>query len=210
MAEENTQPVVTEPNAAAQPAAEARTDAPAVEELDTLLAQYESTVTPAAAAPAAVAKTEPKPDDLNTRIERIAAYQEAEISKSQKAELKQALDDATKVIKGDLPDSIASSKLALGWLKTTADDDPRLQAAFKNRAADPAGWSKILVSLSKEFAKEMKRPDANTTEDREAVTAAVRGATSQAPATKDPVISKLTDNELRAETKAKWGYIPHF
>lgn len=220
MAEDTTtaQPVVADANAAAQPAAEAGKDAPDVNELDALLQQYDASVAPAASVAAADPAAETTPpatgqktdDNLNDRIRVVVEHQEAEIAEKQRKAVKQAIDDAAKAVKGELPDNVASQTIARAWLKDAADNDPRIQKAFLDREKNPDAWNKILAGLSKEFAKEMRRPDAQTTEDREAVTAAVRGASGNPPAVKEPSVSKLSDAELREQTKQKYGYIPHF
>lgn len=221
MADKTEQPVVTEADAAATPAAEASKDAPAVEDLDALLAQYDESVKPAdaAAQPAAAnpASEQTQENDLTARIRSLVEHQErqrqldeANEAKRQSEAIKQAVDDAAKVVRGDLPDDVASDRLARAWLKDAADNDPRIQAAFKDREKNPEGWNKILTSLSREFAKEMKRPDQAATEDREAVTAAVRGASSNAPAVKEPDVAHASDSDLRKQTQEKYGYTPHF
>jgi hypothetical protein len=62
----------------------------------------------------------------------------------------------------------------------------------------------------KEFADIGRKPDAATTEDREAVSAAVRGASTAPPPTKAPDVSKLSNDELRKQTQEKYGYTPNF
>lgn len=213
MADDTAHAVVNEADAAAQPAAEAGNDAPDVNELDALLKQYDESVTPAQSNNSSNNNTpasEQKPDDLNDRIRAVVEHQERDIAERRATAVKQAIDDAAKAVKGDLPDSVASVNIARGWLKDAADNDKRIQKAFSERETNPDGWNKVLAGLSKAFAKEVRRPDQTATEDREAVTAAVRGASSNAPAAKEPDIKRMTDTELRKYQQEKFGYTPHF
>ena len=212
------QPVATEADGAAKPAPEASKSAPADEkaELETLLASYDAgtKVEPTGGAPATPAKepaTAQKPtEDLSQRILKVVEFNEAEIRSKANETVKKAIEDSAKAVKGDLPDSAATLKQARAWLKDTADDDPRIQKAFVNREKDPQTWGKILTALNKEFAKESKRPDAAATEDRDAVTAAVRGSTSTPPPAKEFNVMKVSDEDARKHIQDKYGYTPKF
>ena len=210
-----TQPVASEPNGAAQPAPAASTSAPALEDLDALLSRYsEDTSTPAnqpAPTPTKPAQ-QPKADEpaLMDRVNRLVERQEADDRARQVQDHTVAIESAAKAIKGDLPDSAATLKQARAWMKDEADNDPRIQRAYKNRGADPQGWQKVLDAMHRQFVKETKRPDAAVTEDREAVTAAVRGAQTSPPPSKEPDMKSMSDAELRKFNQDKYGYSPKF
>ena len=76
---------------------------------------------------------------------------------------------------------------------------------------DPAGWNKILSATAREFSKEFTSPaDKDLTEDREAIAAAVRNASSKTPEAPDEdarrrEIRGMSDPELLAEKRKLGG-----
>jgi len=218
MADKIEQAVVETTEGVARPTPEAGNDAPDIESLDSLLKQFDEATkdsnpeSAASAAPPGKAKAEVKPADSNAlaeQVRRIVDAQEAQ-TKAQQAEVTQkALTATVASLRADLPDDPAVNKFVMGWLKDTADNDKRLQNAFANRDRDPQTWNKIVTGLTrdcqKDFATLSRRPDAAATEDREAVTAALRGASTAPPPTKEPDLSKMSDAELRKYKQEKWG-----
>jgi hypothetical protein len=94
-----------------------------------------------------------------------------------------------KNVRGDLPEELFDGPLVQAWIDAQAKKDPRLATAWANRHTDPKKFEQVVGALGKEFSKiRPKLPDKQATEDREAVTAAVRGASTQAPAGKAPTI----------------------
>ena len=95
------------------------------------------------------------------------------------------------------------------WLDAQARSDPRLAAAWSQRHANPKQFQKVVTGLSQSFAKKYgKLPDKQATEDREAVTAAVRGASTRAPEGKAPDYSGKSDAEFREDVRKNYGFNP--
>lgn len=93
-------------------------------------------------------------------------------NQSTNSDINSAVESISKEIDANVP------KRALrGMLNDMAIEDPRLANAFANRYQDPKGWNKVLKAAAKSIQKEFSGlPDKQLTDDRAAVTAAVRGA----------------------------------
>jgi hypothetical protein len=112
-------------------------------------------------------------------------------------------------VRGDIPKEVFDDFEVQGWLDAKARKDPRLQKAWDNRESNPAAWGKVEKALSAEFAKKFQKlPDPNVTEDVAAVTAAVRGASKQAPPAQQPNLGKLSRAEFRKHVMETHGYDP--
>ncbi len=180
---EQLQAVVDEAKGAAQPAPEADS-AREGSDIDALLAQFDQeTQKPEISPP------EPKP-----------AKQDAEPDWAQALKQRLLQEDILKVTAEvfadlDVPDWIQAS-----WLDKVAREKPALQRAFLNRYNEPSAWNKIVKSLKpeaqKEFAK-ARKVDQEATADKEAVAAAVRGASTKVAAEPAPDFSKMSDAELQ-------------
>lgn len=201
MSEENTQPVVTETNAPAVPGAEApsaRTD----DDLDSLLAQFDES----APKPSEPAKPEPRAaaadDDAAVAANEVFKARD-EIRQDR---FKRDMNDTIGKVRGDLPSDFYDDTFMRAWIDARAEGDPRLGTAWAQRHDNPAKFKQVVGALGKEFAKKYgKLPDRQATEDREAVTAAVRGASTRAPEGKAPDYSKLTPAEFQAEKDRMFG-----
>lgn len=194
----NTHPAATTTEAPASPGAEGTSAQTTTQtaDLDSLLNQFttETTATPAASpASPTQPKAEPAAVDVEARKELAALKFEREF--------KPVLEQ----VRGDIPKDVLSDEELTDLIDGRAKRDPRLQNAWNNRAANPKAWSGVQKALSAEIAKKFsKLPDPNATEDREAVTAAVRGASPKAPAEKAPNYGAMTNAEFQAE-KARLG-----
>lgn len=203
MNDTDTQAVVDETNAA--PVADAEvTNAREGDDLDTLLKEFDQG-TKTVDQP----KPEPKPgadsDEVVTaRNEVLQARDEIRQEKFTK-DMRATVDD----IRGDLPKEHFDDTLVRGWINARAEDDPRLAKAWMERAAKPQEFKRVVASLGREFAKKYGRlPDKQATEDREAVTAAVRGASTKVPEGKSPDFTKMSDGEFGKEVQEKYGFRP--
>jgi len=113
---------------------------------------------------------------------------------------RQDMDKTVKSIRGDLDPEMFDDATVRGWINARADDDPRLAQAWVNRHNNPKQFEKVVTQLGRDFQKKFsKMPDKGATEDRDAVTAAVRGASTRAPAGQAPDFSRMTDREFQAE-----------
>jgi hypothetical protein len=193
MTEANPQPAATTTNA--EPAAPAADNGAQTSDLDTLLSSYDEQV---ARQPAPQPAIQP-----NGNTEIAAALQEIKTFRQERA-LDRDNADTTKAVKDikgelDVPDYAVR-----GWLLDRAETDRAIGQIWAERDRNPRAANKLVAALKTEFAKqhaaESKKPDPEATADRIAVTAAVRGAsTNQAPPDKAPAYGKMNDSEWRAE-----------
>lgn len=196
---ENTQTVVDETNIQSQTGTEvndARNDG---DDLDAVLKEFDTAV------PAATSKPEPKQGaepDLKVLAEQVKGF----VSEANAIRFRTDMDKTIADIRGDLDPDIADNDLVESWLDVQARKDPRLAKAWADRNANPKQFDRVKAELGKALkAKFSKLPDRQATEDREAVTAAVRGASNRAPETKAPDFSKLSDNDFQKEKDKLFG-----
>ena len=118
---------------------------------------------------------------------------------------------AAQEIRGDADSELFSNGMIRGWIQ----DRPRaeiekIDKIWENRASDPATFKRMIAGFKQEFvkgpvAKLRQLPDANATEDRDAVAHAVRGASTKAPPEKAPDYSKMSPGEFQAEKDRLFG-----
>lgn len=195
--EVNTQSAAQTTEVPAQPAAEA-TGAQATQtaDLDTILSEFR-TATETAPVPEQKPVAEVAPDV-------VARVRQLETTLAER-DFKEAITPVIKRIRGDIPEDVLADDEVQDLVDGRAKRDPRLQQAWLNRASNPGAWSKIEKALNQELAKKFsKLPDPDATEDRAAVTAAVRGASQKAPAETPPNYGAMTDAEF-AQAKARLG-----
>lgn len=199
MSEENTQPVVDETKVTAPPVTEA-TSARTDDDLDTLLAEFdkgnEKSPDPAQPATAAPAATD-------QAVANETVLSEAKFIRQER--FQKDMDDTIKKVRGDLPEELFDGPLVQAWIDSQATRDARLAQAWANRHADPKKFGQVVTELGKRFSKYGKLPDKQATEDREAVTAAVRGASTRAPEGKAPNYAGMTNADFAAEKDRAFG-----
>lgn len=190
----NTQTAAQPTEAPASPGAEvtgAQVDTAA--DLDSLLSSFDTETQKPATAP------EPKPAAQSTVVD-LEARKELAALKFER-EFKPVLA----AVRGDIPAEVLSDEELTDLIDGRAKRDTRLQNAWNNRANNPKAWSGVQKALSAEIAKKFsKLPDPDATEDRAAVTAAVRGASQAAPREAAPNYGAMTDAEFQKE-KARLG-----
>lgn len=197
MSEDTKQPVVDETQASAKPDAtvdSARNDG---NDLDTLLAQYDQeTKKPDPVSPPETQQQQPDRPALDPSVARLVSRFDRE--------------DLSRLVKEVKGDSDFDDDIVEGWIDAQARRDPRLQRAWLEREANPKAFEQISKQLGKEFAKRTgKRPDPALTEDREAVAAAVRGAsTHRAPESTPPTFGAMSNVEYRNEVRQRYGFDP--
>lgn len=127
---------------------------------------------------------ETKPERTkDDRIGQVVSFvEEVRAEKAQK-ELGEAIDDAVKQIKGDLE---IDPDLAEGYLHVQARRNPAVEKAFQNRGKNPAAWTRVLAKMNSELSGKVST-DKEATDDREAVAAAVRSASTKAPEGEDQI-----------------------
>ena len=197
MSEDTTQPVVDETKVSAQPDTtvdSARNDGA---DLDSLLAQFEQQAAPRPEPVSPpVQQQQPERQQLDPNVARVLGRIERE--------------DIGKLVSSVKGDSDIEDDLVEAWIDTQARKDVRLQRAWLERDANPKAFEQIAKQLGKEFAKRTaKRPDPALTEDREAVVAAVRGAsTNRAPDSPAPAFGGLSNVDFRKEVRERYGFDP--
>lgn len=196
MTDDTKQPVVDDTKPAAEPAGavdSARNDG---SDLDTLLAQYETETKKTEPVSPPQTQQQEQPVQVDPNVSRL-------LSRFDREDLQKLVHE----VKGDLD---FDDDLVEAWIDTQARKDPRLQRAWLEREGNPKAFGQIAKELSKSFAKRTaKRPDPALTEDREAVVAAVRGASTQrAPESSPPAYGNLSNVEYRNEVRSRYGFDP--
>jgi hypothetical protein len=198
MSEDTKQSVVDETQAGATPPAtvdSARNDG---DDLESLLAQFSEQTAPKSDPVSPQPQTQqqpqtPQPDPLVVRL-----YNRYE---------REDINNLVKQVKGDFAED---DEMVEAWIDAEARKDVRLQRAWMERDANPQAFQRIAKELGREFAKRAsKKPDANLTEDREVVAAAVRGAsTNKAPPSPPPNYTQMSHNEYRNKVREQYGFDP--
>ena len=205
--EQTTQAVVDDADTRAVPGSEAdsarKDDVP---DLDALLAEFDKEAKPVVSpSPVAGADTQPDVKALAARLQSI----EGAVQRVSQFEFRRDMDELVKSVRGDLDPEVFDSDIVEAWIDGLARKDPRLQRAWLEREANPRQFNSIKESLGKSFRKKFdKLPDRNVTEDREAVTAAVRGASTRAPEDKPTNYSGMSNAEYRKKVREEHGFDP--
>ena len=201
--EQTTQTAVETTKPPAQPGgaeAGARNDG---DDLDKLLAEFDDGSQPKP--PPEPAKPEPKPgaaDDLKALADEVRGLR----TERQRETFRRDMDAAIKDVRGNLDPEFFDDTFVESWMDAQARQDPRLAAAWAQRHDNPKQFAKVKETLGRQFAKKYgKLPDKQATEDREAVTAAVRGASTRVPEGKAPDYSKMSPAEFQAEKDRLFG-----
>jgi hypothetical protein len=205
MSEETTQAVVEKPDAAATPAVEGSDARDTGDDLETLLKQFDTNVQQDK--PAATSKPEQKPGTETIDPKKIADDVRAQIEADNR--FKTDMSSTVKSVRGDLDADRYDDDMVADWIDRQAKNDPRLAQAWRERHSKPQEFAKVTSGLAKKFSDKFgKLPDKAATEDREAVTAAVRGASNRAPEGKAPDYSKSSNHDFKKSVEEQYGYSP--
>lgn len=172
---------------------------------DELLAQFEQeTSTDNQASKETAQQQTAQPDQA--ALDRLNAIEQ----RIEQQEFQKDMGEVVSNIRGDLPNDVFDDAFVEAWIDAQARRDPRLQNAWVNRRNDPKRFGKVVNELGKQFGKKFSDlPDKNATEDREAVTQAVRGATQKSPeGGKGPDYSGMSDAEFRNAVAKEHGFNP--
>lgn len=172
---------VAETDGVAKPTSEAGS---AQDDYEALLSEYTKDVKPPVTEPAPV-----KGDDLQDLLQWAREQRESKARETFNTEL----SDAVKAVK-ELSETSIPDRLVKGYLNTMADEDPRIKAAWENRHSNPAGWKAALKKVAAELKNDTPNVDSSVTEDREAMTAAVRGVRTKDQAAPD--VNKMSSQEF--------------
>lgn len=212
-------------DAGANSQAEAPSKPQGGDDLDDLLAEFdtgtaaddgtEPPVEAPAPAPAAPPRYEIPP--ASKEHENIALHNWAMSVESERQHAREVQDTLTAIrsVRGEMAAEMYPDSMIAGWLTEQAQANPAVQAAWQNRGADPKTFQRTLDRLGRDFQKTFGvLPDANATEDRAAVTAAVRGASKAAPPDDNGAayarrVSRMSDAEYRKHIEETHGYSPN-
>ena len=90
-----------------------------------------------------------------------------------------------------------------------AKQDSRLSTAWTERHQNPQHFDKVVSTLGRKFHEKFSRfPDKEATENKEAVTAAVQGASTTAPEKKPTSYNGMSDAEFRKSVRDEYGFEP--
>lgn len=174
------------------------------DELQKLLSQYEEATRPPPPPPPVAAAT-PEISVLANQMQNM----NGELTAMRQEQFKNDIGKAVESIRGDLDPNVFDNELVESWLDAQARKDERLQKVWNQRHQNPRDWQRAQETLGKLFQTKIrgKLPDRNATEDRDAVAAAVRGASTQAPAEQPQNWKGMTNAEYR-EAVRKLGLDP--
>lgn len=208
MTDQTQQAVVDKPDAAASPAAEgtsARTDG---DDLDTLLKQFDQSTQRPAAPVSPPAQAAAPTTDMTSLLAEVQAIKAGQ-TELQNRKFKEDMEVTVKDIRGDLDPDVFDNSLMESWLDREARLDPRLQRAWLQKESDPATFNRVKAELGKRFHKQFsKLVDKQATEDRMAVTQAVRGASTRAPVEQPANYGRKSNAEFRQDVIDKYGFDP--
>jgi hypothetical protein len=223
MSEDNTtHSAVDAPNASATPNATGQNSAQEPELSDVLNEFVNATSStpkkedPPATAPAkkpSATNPEPNSDAIGALQNQIAYLTDRERAREEADQTRRFNEDMNVVlqkVRGDLNTEFFDDDFVRAWIDGQAAKNPQLAQAWVNRAKDPKGFERVVGALQSGFVKKYgKLPDPNLTEDREAVSAAVRGASTKTPEAKPPKTSGMSDPEYRDYVEKTYGYRPN-
>ena len=205
---EGQQTVVDTTDVTAQPGTEvtdsARQD---VDALDALLAEYDQGTQRTAPAATTQTTTTTQPDQ-GALVQRVQAV-ETGLQEWRQDQTKRAVSETIQEVRGDIPADFMDDDMVEGWLDAQARKDPRLAQAFLQRETNPRQWNKVKAALGKQLNDRFKKlPDRQATDDREAVAAAVRGASTKVSAEPAPKFGSQSNAEFRKSVKEQYGFDP--
>lgn len=146
----------------------------APDEYEQLLNEYSQDVKPV---------QEPKPESTDDTQELLEWAREQRQVQARQA-FDHELTTAANAVKELVGDTNMSDRMVKGYLNALADEDPRIKKAWENRAAKPDAWKAALKKVAAEIQKDFPA-DRGLSEDRAAMTAAIRGAQPKTEAAPD-------------------------
>lgn len=201
MSDETKQAVVDTTDTAAKPAVTDDSARNNADDLESLLAEFDQATTRPAVSPPDT-KTAPQPDPVAERLNAL----ERQIQGDKE---RKALDQTIKEIRGDIPEELFDDVEVEAWLDAQARRDPRLNQMWNQREVNPRQWAKVQAELAKRLQSKLdKLPDKAATEDRAAVTASLRGASTKVAAEPAPNYARQSNAEFRKAVLDQHGFDP--
>lgn len=157
-------------------------DEGASDDLDALLSEFTEETKPA-----------PKTDKVEEAVNWI---NEERIRKAEE-DVKNDLKSAVKNIGDSLDlDVKPTERVIRGLLRDIAEDDPAIQKAFDQRHKNPQAWASAQKRAAR-LIKEELSIDQQATSDRNAITSAVKSASTKQPTPeKAPNLNSMSDREF--------------
>ena len=200
--EQTTQPVVEDPDAGATPPVE-DTSAQDEPSLEDMLGQFNQATSGADNQPAPATETDPS--QLVEVVNELKQFRQEQTNNQFQADLTEAIDR----VRGDLDPEVFDDDFVESYLDARAKKNPEFAQAWTNRHTNKRQFGSILDRVHRDLAKYPSRiADRQSTEDREAVTAAVTGATDKAPEAPAPDYSGMSNAEFRKAMKKDYGFTP--
>lgn len=187
--DQNPQTVVDDTEQTVQPVEQVQNAQ--ADDLDAILKQFEDETRPQPQPE----QTSKRPDDMSALADKVRNLEEQLWNREARTDL----GEAVKTVRGDLDPRVFKDSFIQAWIDGEARDNQGLQTIWQERHIKPQRYHQVLQGLRKKLADDFaKMPDAQATEDREAVAAAVRGSSTKAPEQKAPDLGKMTDGEFEA------------
>lgn len=192
--DDNKQAVVDETKVSATPDTAVDSARKDDSDIDALLAEFDQKTQATASPPETKTKTEelPAPEWAKNILTRIA-----------NEEVKKVSDDIFEGLE-------VSERVKNSYLDSYAREYPAARAAFENKERDPrtwARWQKVIKGEAQKELSHLRKVDSEATADRDAVAAAVRGASTKVAAEPAPRLGEMSDNELRNYTYKNFGFV---
>ena len=113
-------------------------------------------------------------------------------------ETRRQIDEEMKKMRENLPDDLYIPERAFrGMVEIMASENPKIAQAFANRNKNPAAWEKASKAIATNIAKEFdSQPDDKSTQDREAVVAAVKSVSTSSQESELPKFSEMNDQQF--------------
>jgi plasmid stabilization system protein ParE len=154
------------------------------DDMDALLREYEDAPKEAA----------PQPEsDMSDVVEYIRTQKAQSEAEQSEKDIKSAVDSLKQGLNVKIPD-----RLLRGAIHDKAAGDQRFITAYQQRHSNPTGWSRVLKGLQQEIINDFAdTPDAQATNDRNAVISAVQGSTNKSPEPNSPQnFAKMSDADF--------------
>lgn len=174
---------VAKPDDEAKPSSETQG---AQDDYEALLAEYTKDTS---------VETKPEPASKDDDTAELLQWARQQRQIEAKNQFNQELNTAVKAVK-ELSEVDLSDRVVKGYLNAIADEDERVKKAWENRSENPEGWKAALKKVAAEIKKETQKVDAGVTEDREAMTAAVRGVRTETKEDAAPDVQKMSSRDF--------------
>lgn len=177
-------------DAAAEPTTDPEANG-AQDDLDTLLSEYDSQKGEASA--------DGSDDGASTTDDKgvEAAVQRAMEKQRAAEQTREDMGTLIANVRGELDAETFDDTFIEAHLDALARKDPRITSAWSNRRTNPQGWAKVEKKIAEGFQSRFARAvDAQATEDRAALAASVRSATSNSADGAAPSFKDMSNAEF--------------